>query len=142
MWGNALDNVDRLVESWLQEGLLPGAVLDITISNRVRFQKSYGSFSNGTEQCPIRLNTLFDIASLTKVTALLPAILLLVAKGGVSLDAPVQNYLPEFRHSLVSVRHLLQHASGLPSDLPVKPREEKRPTLLRKLLRKSCIFAR
>lgn len=132
--------MDRLVEGWLQEGLLPGAVLDITISNRMRFQKSYGSFSNGTEKLPIRLNTLFDIASLTKVTATLPAILLLTAKGEISLDAPVQKYLPAFRHPSVSIRHLLQHASGLPSDLPVRPREDKRPELLAEIFAQELQF--
>jgi CubicO group peptidase (beta-lactamase class C family) len=140
VWVNALDKVDRLIEGWLQEGLLPGVVLDITISNRFRFQKSYGSFSNGTKKCPIRLNTLFDIASLTKVTATLPAILILASKGEISLDAPVQNYLPEFRHPLVSIRHLLQHASGLPSDLPVRPREDKRPTLLAEIFAQELQF--
>ncbi|SEC43770.1 serine hydrolase domain-containing protein [Paenibacillus sp. GP183] len=135
-----MDNVDRLVQDWLQEGLLPGAVLDITLSNRVRFQKSYGSFSDGTKECPIRLNTLFDIASLTKVTATLPAILILVSQGKVSLESSVQKYVPAFHHPQVSVRHLLQHASGLPPDLPVRPRKEKRPALLEEILAQELNF--
>ncbi|TXK83737.1 serine hydrolase [Paenibacillus sp. N3.4] len=135
-----MDKVDRLVEGWLQEGHLPGAVLDITLMNRIRFQKSYGSFSDGIMQHPIRLDTLFDIASLTKVTATLPAILLLVAQGKVSLDNSVSAYLPAFRHQQVSVRHLLLHASGLPSDLPMRSRKEKRPDIFEETLAQELIF--
>ncbi|WP_063860441.1 MULTISPECIES: serine hydrolase domain-containing protein [unclassified Paenibacillus] len=135
-----MDKVDRLVEGWVREGLLPGAVLDITVSNRLRFQKAYGSFSDGTKEHPIRLNTMFDIASLTKVTVTLPAILVLVAKGKLSMDSSVQAYLPAFRHSQVTLRHLLMHASGLPPDLPYFPRKAARPNLIEEILAQELLF--
>jgi CubicO group peptidase (beta-lactamase class C family) len=62
-------------------------------------------------------DTVFDVASLTKVVATLPSILLLFERGQLSLDAPVQTYLPEFRHREITVRHLLTHTSGLPAGL-------------------------
>ncbi|RTE10508.1 class A beta-lactamase-related serine hydrolase [Paenibacillus whitsoniae] len=132
--------VDRLVQGWVEQGLLPGAVLDITLPGGVRFQKAYGSYSDETKKCSIHLDTLFDLASLTKVTATLPAILLLAAQGSISLDDPVHNYLPAFRHAQVKVRHLLQHASGLPPDLPYRTRFEKRPTILTEIFEKELIF--
>ncbi|MGG1515079.1 serine hydrolase domain-containing protein [Paenibacillus oryzisoli] len=132
--------VDRLVQSWVEEGLLPGAVLDIILPGSRRFQKAYGSYSDGTKPCSIQLDTLFDIASLTKVTATLPAILLLAAQGSISLDDPVQKYLPAFRHAQVSVRHLLQHASGLPAGIPYRSRHEKRPTILAEIFEKELTF--
>ncbi|WP_254777120.1 serine hydrolase [Paenibacillus sp. yr247] len=128
------------MEGWLRDGLLPGGVLDITVSNRLRFQKSYGLYSDGTNERPIHLDTLFDIASLTKVTATLPAILVLVAKGKLSLDSSVQHYLPEFRYPQVTLRHLLMHASGLPPDLPYLPRKAARTGLIDEILTQELLF--
>ncbi len=63
-------------------------------------------------------DTVFDAASLTKVVATLPSVMLLLERGKLELDAPVQRYLPEFRNPLVTVKHLLTHTSGLPAGLP------------------------
>jgi CubicO group peptidase (beta-lactamase class C family) len=68
-------------------------------------------------------DTVFDVASLTKVTATAPAVMVLVDRGQIDLEAPVGRYLPEFRggdKGQVTVRHLLTHFSGLP---PIVPRE-------------------
>ncbi|NOU86737.1 serine hydrolase [Paenibacillus sp. LMG 31460] len=135
-----MDKVDRLVGGWVRDGLLPGAVLDITVSNRFRFQKSYGLYTDGTREHPIQLNTMFDIASLTKVTVTLPSILVLVTQGELSLDSSVQAYLPAFRHPQVTLRHLLMHASGLPPDLPYLPRKAARPSLFEEILAQELLF--
>jgi uncharacterized protein YbbC (DUF1343 family)/CubicO group peptidase (beta-lactamase class C family) len=66
----------------------------------------------------MREDTLFDIASLTKVVATLPSVMLLMERGKIRLDAPVQAYLPEFPSSVVTVKHLLTHTSGLPPGIP------------------------
>ena len=66
--------------------------------------------------------TIWDMASLTKVVATTSAMLQLVAERKVSLDAPVQRYLPEWtgpRKEAVTVRHLLTHSSGMPSWRPL-----------------------
>lgn len=62
----------------------------------------------------MRINTLFDLASLTKVVATGPAVLRLVEAGVFPLEAPVQSFIPEFGDNRVTVRHLLTHTSGLP----------------------------
>jgi CubicO group peptidase (beta-lactamase class C family) len=67
-------------------------------------------------------NTLWDMASLTKVIGMTSAMMQLTEAGKVDLDAPVQRYLPEFRgpnKELVTVRHLLTHSSGLPAWRPL-----------------------
>ncbi|MEX2460659.1 MAG: serine hydrolase domain-containing protein [Paenibacillaceae bacterium] len=135
-----MDKVDRLVKGWVHDGVLPGAVLDITLNNRLRFCKSYGSYSDGVKEHPIQLNTLFDIASLTKVIATLPAVLVSVAEGNLSLDCTLQEYLPAFRHSQVTLRHLLMHVSGLPADLPIIARRGQRPGLLDEILAQELGF--
>jgi CubicO group peptidase (beta-lactamase class C family) len=68
-------------------------------------------------------DTIFDLASLTKVTATTPAVMLLVEKGAVKLEARVSDYLPEFTgegRERITVRHLLTHTSGLKPSLSVK----------------------
>jgi uncharacterized protein YbbC (DUF1343 family)/CubicO group peptidase (beta-lactamase class C family) len=70
------------------------------------------------------LDTVFDAASLTKVVATAPAIMLLSEQGKVDIEAPVRRYLPEFTgegREQVKVRHLLTHTSGLRPGIPREP---------------------
>ena len=65
---------------------------------------------------PMRISTEFDLASVTKVMATTFAVMLLVDRGQIDVDAPVYRYLPDFRGrhlDSITVRHLLQHSSGL-----------------------------
>ena len=63
-------------------------------------------------------DTVFDAASLTKVVATLPSILILIEQGKIELEAEVRRYIPEFRAG-ITVRHLLTHTSGLKAGLPL-----------------------
>jgi uncharacterized protein YbbC (DUF1343 family)/CubicO group peptidase (beta-lactamase class C family) len=63
-------------------------------------------------------DTVFDIASLSKVVATLPAVMLLVERGRLRLEAPVRDYLPEFGNGEITLKQLLTHTSGLPPGLP------------------------
>ena len=65
-------------------------------------------------------DTVFDAASLTKVVATLPCVLILMEQGKVDLEAEVQRYIPEFRRG-ITVRHLLTHTSGLKAGIPKEP---------------------
>jgi len=66
-------------------------------------------------------DTIFDAASLTKVVATLPSILLLMEQGKVDLEASVGRYLPEAPATKITVKHLLTHCSGLPAGIPKEP---------------------
>jgi uncharacterized protein YbbC (DUF1343 family)/CubicO group peptidase (beta-lactamase class C family) len=65
-------------------------------------------------------DTVFDAASLTKVVATLPCVLILMEQGKIELEAEVRRYLPEFRAG-ITVRHLLTHSSGLKAGIPKEP---------------------
>jgi len=67
---------------------------------------------------PMTEDTLFDAASLTKVVATLPSVLLLLERGQLRLEDPVRAHLPEFPWPGITVRNLLTHTSGLVPDLP------------------------
>lgn len=88
---------------------------------------------------PLTAGTWFDLASLTKVVATLPCVLLLCADGRLDLDDPVHRHLPEFSDCGdakrdVTVRHLLAHTSGLPPHLDLaQPGSPRRDVLKRAL---------
>jgi len=124
---------DALIEGWVNKGDIPGAVLDITVGNRFRFSKSYGGYSDRGTVKYINLDTVFDLASLTKVVATLPVVLSLAGEGLLDLDGAVSQYVPEFTHRTVTIRHLLQHTSGLAADLPFRPRAEQGRKVLEEL---------
>ncbi len=65
-------------------------------------------------------DTVFDAASLTKVVATLPSVLILMEQGKVELESEVKHYIPEFRPG-ITVRHLLTHTSGFKPGIPKEP---------------------
>ena len=99
---------------------IPGAVYWLEHGQEARhWAQGQRALEPGRE--PMTEDTLFDVASLTKVVATLPSVLLLLERGQLRLEASVQTYLPGFRHPGITVRHLLTHTSGLPASLPADP---------------------
>lgn len=83
-----------------------------------------GSRAKIPEKEPISEDTIFDLASLTKVVATAPSAMLLLEQGRIELGAPVRQYLPEFSgegREAITVRHLLTHTSGLKPGLGKLP---------------------
>jgi uncharacterized protein YbbC (DUF1343 family)/CubicO group peptidase (beta-lactamase class C family) len=115
--------VDQQMERAIQDGLIPGAVVLIGHNGHVVYQKAYGSRALIPHREPMTLDTIFDVASLTKVIATTPAIMRLFEQGQIRLNDPVTKYLPEFQggHSDITIRHLMTHFSGLRPDLDLKP---------------------
>ena len=116
------DTFDPLVEDGIRRGAYPGAALVVGRRDTILFAKGYGHLTwSGASPAADPDSTLYDLASLTKVIATTTALMLLVERGTVRLDAPVATYLPEFNGSgsaAISVRQLLAHTSGLRADLP------------------------
>jgi uncharacterized protein YbbC (DUF1343 family) len=115
--------VDRVVKESLAEGVMPGAVLLVGQGDRILHHRAYGDRSILPSREPMRLDTIFDCASLTKVVVTAPLILMLVEEGRLRLDERVTKYLPGFRggDSPITVRNLLTHSSGLRPDLDLEP---------------------
>ena len=103
--------------------LIPGAVFLVSKDGRVVHQRAFGYAQlndyHGTRLAQprtMRVTTMFDLASVTKVMGTTMAMMLLVDRGRVDLDAPIYRYLPDFRGphpDSITVRQLLQHSSGL-----------------------------
>jgi CubicO group peptidase (beta-lactamase class C family) len=121
----SLDSVfDPIVLGGVQAGLYPGAVLVVGRHDTILFAKGYGRLTWGAKSPAVSVDSTFwDVASLTKVVATTPALMLLVEQGKVALDSPVVRYLPAFNSpgtSGITVRHLLTHTSGLRATLPLR----------------------
>ncbi len=114
---------DPLVLDGIERGAYPGAALVVGRRDTILFAKGYGRFTWSAASAAVDADsTLWDLASLTKVIATTTALMLLVERGRVQLDAPVRRYLPEFAGAGtadVTVRHLLTHTSGLRATLPL-----------------------
>jgi len=108
----------------IQEGVYPGAALVIGRHDTVLFAKAYGHLTWSLKSPAASMNdTFWDLASLTKVVATTPSLMLLVERAQVSLDTPVVRYIPEFNGpgtAAITVRHLLTHTSGLRGTLPLR----------------------
>lgn len=83
--------------------------------------------------------TIYDLASLTKVIVTTPLILKLIEKNLLSLDQPIQTILPSFQSVQVTIEHLLTHTSGLPADT-ILPLDSQKPQILEAIYRlSSCL---
>jgi CubicO group peptidase (beta-lactamase class C family) len=110
---------DPLVLDGIQRGAFPGAALVVGRHDTILFAKGYGRLTWSPRGARVDVDsTLWDLASLTKVVATTTALMLLVERGRVDLDAPVRRYLPECA-AAVTVRQLLTHTSGLRGTLPL-----------------------
>ena len=123
-------NFNLYLENLVEKKELPGGVLYVQQGNTYEFIKAYGSFTDQEGQVQqVTTDTLFDLASLTKVVATLPSILFLIGKRELSLEDSVQKIIPSLRFKHITIRHLLHHNSGLPADLPYRNRFESRDVL-------------
>ena len=117
-----LDGIDALVSEALAQNKLPGCVVVVGRQGGVLYQKAFGARALLPEPEPMTLDTLFDLASLTKPVATAASIMALVEQGRVDLDDKVSHHLPWFianGKESITVRQLLTHVSGLPADTPV-----------------------
>lgn len=110
------DQIDELVMSGIRDSVFPGAAITVIKDGKLFYENSYGRFTYEDSSPEVKLNSLFDIASLTKVTATTFAVMKLYEEGNISLDSSVGYYMPEFRDKpTVTVRSILLHNSGLPA---------------------------
>lgn len=115
---------DSAVEDGIRGGVYPGAALVVGTHDRILLARGYGRLTWSAKSPSVSVDSTFwDLASLTKVAATTPALMLLIERGKVDLDAPVVRYVPEFNSpgtGGITVRHLLTHTSGLRGTLPLK----------------------
>jgi uncharacterized protein YbbC (DUF1343 family)/CubicO group peptidase (beta-lactamase class C family) len=112
--------VDALIAEQVSNENITGAVLAVGHDGHLIHEKAFGYRTTSPRREPMTVDTVFDLASLTKVVATTPSVMRLVQYGQVRLEDPVSRYIPEFGANgkdTVNVRQLLTHYSGLRPDL-------------------------
>jgi len=112
--------VDSIVHDAMQAGQVPGAVVLVWHDGQVLYRKAIGNRAQEPRREAMTVDTVFDLASLTKVIVTTTAVMQLVERGKVRVNDPVAKYIPEFAQNgkdEITVRDLLTHYSGLPEDL-------------------------
>ena len=114
--------VDAAVDAWLSAGKLSGCVVVVGTQQEIVFKKAYGVRAAESGREPMTMDTVFDMASLTKAVATTSSVMVLVDRGLIALDEPAARYLPELargNRADVTVRQLLLHTAGFVPDDPL-----------------------
>lgn len=118
-----LMSIDNLVEGAIRDGHLPGGVVVVGHAGEIVYERSFGARSVDGSWEAMTPDTIFDLASLTKVVATTTSVMILVEEGRLGLRDRVVKHFPEFgRHGKdrITIEHLLTHVSGLRPDLPLE----------------------
>ena len=120
---SAFAAVDQIMNSAVARGTIPGGVVLVGHDGQVVYRKAFGMRSLEPVKEAMTVDTIFDIASMTKCIATATSVMKLVEEGKLRLNDPVATYLPEFAKNgkeNITIRQLLTHFSGLEEDLDLK----------------------
>lgn len=112
--------IAEIVQDAIHTDKIPGAVILIGSHNRIIYRRAFGYREIEPKKLPMTADTIFDLASLTKVVATTTAIMQLAEAGKLSVEDEVAKYWPEFKTNgkeHITIRQLLTHYSGLRPDL-------------------------
>lgn len=118
----SLLKLESMVEQAITDGSMPGCVICFGRQHSVAWLRAYGNSAIQPTTVPMSIETVFDLASLTKPIATATSIMKLVEWKQLELDATVEKYLPEFGtrgKETITIRDLLLHRSGLIADNPL-----------------------
>jgi len=138
-----LDNAYEILRRSVNDRHIPGYVAAVGRKGKIVFLEAHGYASVLPNKRPMHNNTVFDIASVTKVVATSTAIMMLVEKGIICLNEPVSKYIPSFTggyKTIITIRHLLTHTSGLISQPEYHHDYSQKETLLKSIISTPLIF--
>jgi CubicO group peptidase (beta-lactamase class C family) len=112
-----VSKLDKVVKTAIEEAVAPGVAIAVGRNGHIAYMKGYGYIDWNQPGSPaVDTNTLYDLASLTKVIATTTVAMILEETGQLNLDRTVGSYLPEFNtpeKAQITVRQLLTHSGGL-----------------------------
>ncbi|HEV7502899.1 MAG TPA: serine hydrolase, partial [Vicinamibacteria bacterium] len=113
---DGMAEVDRVLEAAVAAHAFPGAVVAVGKDGVLAHLQAFGHLSYDADSAPARVDTMYDLASLTKVIVTTTMAMILVDEGKLDITKPVSAFLPEFHGGAkdkVTVWHLLTHSSGI-----------------------------
>ena len=132
-------SIEEEVKAAIAEAKLPGCVVVVGRHDGAILRRAYGDREIEPSLLPMTLDTVFDLASLTKPIATATSVMVLVDRGLVALDDPASRYVPELAapgsqgKQAITLRQLLTHTSGLVADTPLADYERGRDEVIRRI---------
>jgi len=124
------EKLDAIVQGGVDQRAFPGAVLVVGRGDKVLYQKAYGRYTYASDAKPMRMDTLFDMASVSKVVGTASTAMALYEEGKLDLDKPVAEYINGFGQNgkeATTPRDLMTHVSGLQSyDSPANAKKREK----------------
>ncbi|MEZ4826855.1 MAG: glycoside hydrolase family 3 N-terminal domain-containing protein [Bacteroidia bacterium] len=131
MDSRTLARIDSIARHYVQRQAFPGCAILVMKGNRIVYENAFGKMDYTRQGYPVDTwETMYDLASVTKVAATTLCTMHLVEQGRLDLDAPISRYLPDLKGTNkagLTVRRLLQHNAGLPSWIPFYTQTYKEP---------------
>jgi CubicO group peptidase (beta-lactamase class C family) len=115
---SSFNEVEKVIDKAIEDKSFPGAVVLIWKDDKILFEKAFGYYTYDTPSAKVQTNTIFDLASLTKVVATTTAAMICYDRKLFSLDDRVMKFIPEFGingKENITLKNLLLHNSGLPA---------------------------
>ncbi len=120
-----LARMDAVINASIEKKELPGAVVLVARHGKVVWRKAYGARAVEPQREAMTLDTIFDLASLTKVVATTTSIMILVEQGKVRLSDPAVQFIPEMKgegRDAITIEQLMTHMSGFAPDFDLRDR--------------------
>jgi uncharacterized protein YbbC (DUF1343 family)/CubicO group peptidase (beta-lactamase class C family) len=120
-----LARMDQVIQASIEKKELPGAVVLVARHGRIAWRKAYGSRAVEPQREIMTADTIFDLASLTKIVATATSIMILVEQGKVRLSDPVVEFIPEMKgggRDAITLEQLLTHTAGFAPDFDLRER--------------------
>lgn len=117
---SSLDDIDNIANEAIRAKATPGCVVLVAKDGKVIYNKAFG-YHTYDKVLPDKLNDIFDLASMTKVSATTMETMRVYEEGRLNLDSTIGTYLPMARHTNkadLTIREVLEHQSGLIPDIP------------------------
>ncbi|MBA2494467.1 MAG: beta-lactamase family protein, partial [Acidobacteria bacterium] len=123
MSAEKLNQIDALVEKDIADKKLPGAVILVGHKGKVVYRKAFGNRALVPSIEKMTVDTIFDVASLTKSVATATSIMILVERGQIRLNDPIGKFIPKIEDEnikKVTIQQLLTHVSGFAPDFDLR----------------------
>jgi len=120
-----LARMDAIIQASIEKKELPGAVVLVARHGKVVWRKAYGARAVEPRREQMTLDTIFDLASLTKVVATTTSIMILIEQGKIRLSDPVIQFIPEMKgggRDAITIEQLMTHMSGFAPDFDLRDR--------------------
>jgi len=133
-----LGRMDQVIQQSIEKHELPGAVVLVGRHGRVVWRKAYGARAVEPQREAMTADTIFDLASLTKIAATATSIMILIERGEVRLADPVVKFIPEMKgegRDAITIEQLLTHVAGFAPDFDLRERWSGYDEALKRLYR-------